>query len=52
MLGKPDDPKVWGIYRPSEIILRNEKAAYALQIRWPGGKGGAPFEYSRISDVS
>ena len=50
MLGRPDEPAAWGIYRPSEINLGSWMAKRTLRLLWPNILPGEPVNYYRLHD--
>lgn len=48
ILGKPDDPSAWGIYRPRELIFHDNRFGHFLRLAWPEGEIGSPIQYIRL----
>jgi hypothetical protein len=51
ILGAPDHPEAWGIYRPKGICLENEGARHLLRFTWPEGQSGEAVVYTRIGEA-
>lgn len=51
VMGTPDHPEAWGIYRPSGVSLGNDRAQRRLEFSWKGSHSPNGLFYKRLRDV-